>query len=99
LYANTVPLRSGGGVSLKARLDQAGEPGPRAEGLRSEVQAAAAKTSRFAMMTGNAPISAPYVTQSKAPSIWIPRNREGLAKKYEATNTQVAAHPRHSTQK
>jgi hypothetical protein len=65
--------------------------------LRNTVQAAAEKTSAFATMTGEAPMSNPYVIQRTAPSICTARKSEGREKKYEPTKTAVAVHPRTST--
>lgn len=47
-------------------------------------------------MTGDAFISIPYVTHSSAPNICTLRKIEGRAKKYDATNTAVADHPKYS---
>lgn len=71
----------------------AGRPGR----LRAAVQAAAENTSTFAIITGHAPMMAPYVTHIAAPSICTALSTPGRAQKYDATNTMVAAHPRIST--
>jgi len=63
------------------------------------VHAAAEKTNRLATITGEAPMSIPYPTQSAAPSICTPRSHLGRAKKYDPTKTPVAVQPRHSIQK
>lgn len=49
--------------------------------FRAMVQAAAAKTRKFAAITGLAAMRAPYAIHRAAPSIWQARSAAGFEKK------------------